>query len=59
MRTRQEILKPALELFETKGVTSADYTASAMTAVMEILLDIRELLANPPLEIIGVPEKED
>lgn len=46
MRTREEIKEEAIHNMQTAG---AEYTHGI--AIVELLLDIRELLLNPPVEI--------
>lgn len=51
MRTRKEIENS--EIGRSGGTVIG---TPKETLILEVLLDIRELLQNPPIEIINIPE---
>lgn len=51
MRTREEIEQKAEHYIEA----DSEFTATDAQLLLEVLLDIRELLQNPPIEISGTP----
>ncbi len=51
MRTREEIVKAVTPVYD--GHTGAYPPENIDSVKVELLLDIRDLLANPPVEIAG------
>lgn len=55
MRTRQEITEDIEIQYWSNGEIQHTSGTPVDQLILETLLDIRELLQNPPIEITGVP----